>query len=85
MKHTPIQWIDDQSILVYYRGNLTAPPYKVGILDTETLDFVELVTGFDGLYIQDVSLSNDHQWLAFSIGDRNFSQTSLWIMPLDLD
>ncbi len=81
-----IQWIDDEKILVYYgEEGIFGPPYQVGILDIETLDFVRLIEGFDGLHIGNVSLSKDQQWLAFSTGDEYFLQTSLWVLPMNLD
>ena len=81
-----IQWIDDEKILVYYGENgMLFPPYEVGMLDIETLEFVRLIEGFDGLHIGNVSLSKDQKWLAFSTGDDYFLQRSLWVQPMNLD
>lgn len=79
-----IQWVDENNILVGYRGNLTHAPYPVGILNLHTLEFTELLPRFNGKYVKNVNLSPDHKWIAFSTGGGHFAQNKLWLMGFEL-
>jgi hypothetical protein len=79
-----IQWVDENNILVRYRGNLTHAPYPVGILNLHTLEFTELLPMFNGKYVKNVILSPDHKWIAFSTGSGHFAQNKLWLMGFEL-
>jgi hypothetical protein len=79
-----IQWVDENNILVGYRGNLATAPYPVGILNLHTLEFTELLPMFNGKYVENVILSPDHKWIAFSTGGGHFAQNKLWLMGFEL-
>jgi hypothetical protein len=77
-----IQWLDEHRILVEYRGNLLSPPYPIGILDLQSMEFIELLPEFNNLFVRNVKVSSDNGWMAFTIGKAPFSQDSLWLMKL---
>lgn len=82
--HSFIQWIDEENILVEYRGDLPSAPYPVGILNLKTLEFTELFPMFSDKYVKNVLLSPDHKWIAFSTGGGHFAQYKVWLMQFEL-
>jgi hypothetical protein len=79
-----IQWVDEKNILIKYRGELSSAPYPVGVLNLHTLEFTELLPMFNGRYVENVILSPDHRWIAFSTGGGYFAQNKLWLMGFEL-
>lgn len=77
-----IQWLDEHRILVEYRGDLLSPPYPIGILDLQSIEFTELLPQFNDLFVRNVKVSPNNIWMAFTTGRDPFSQDNLWLMKL---
>lgn len=77
-----IQWLDEHRILVEYRGDLLSPPYPIGILDLQSMEFAELLPQFNDLFVRNVKVSPNNIWMAFTTGRDPFSQDNLWLMKL---
>lgn len=79
-----IQWINEDNILIKYRGDLSSAPYPVGVLNLQTLEFTEILPMFNDKYVENVSLSSDQKWIAFSTGGGYFYQNKVWLMEFEL-
>ena len=80
-----LQWIDNTMILITYRDHVEAPPYPVGILNLQTLQYCDLLPMFRGKYIRHVNISPDMQWITFAIEQQSGTLESLWLMQFDVD
>jgi hypothetical protein len=47
-----LQWVNDTKILIEYRNDTETPPYPVGILDLQSLQFCDLLPMFKGKYVR---------------------------------
>ncbi|MFO7682063.1 MAG: hypothetical protein R6X34_18620 [Chloroflexota bacterium] len=78
-----IQWVDEENILIKYHKELSSSPYPVGVLNLQTLEFTELLPMFND-NVENVVLSPDQKWIAFSVGGRYPAQNKLWLMEFEL-
>lgn len=79
-----LQWINERKILVEYRGDLPSSPYPIGILDIQTMEFIELLPVFNDLFVKNVKIAPNQGWIAFTTGKDPFSQDNLWVMEVVL-
>jgi hypothetical protein len=77
--HDVLGWLDNNSLVVIYRDD-NSPPYPLGILDIQSLNFINLTEQFSGKYISSYQLSPNKKWIAFTTGSGWFKYDNLWLL-----
>ena len=80
-----LQWTNNSKMLITYKGDMENPPYPVGILDLQSLQFCDLLPMFKGKFIRYVNISPDMQWITFTVEQQSETLESLWLMKFDVD
>ena len=80
-----LQWTNNSKMLITYKGDMENPPYPVGILDLQSLQFCDLLPLFNGKFTRYVNISPDMQWITFTVEQQSETLESLWLMKFDVD
>lgn len=80
---TPVEWLNDSTILVLYKGN-TSHFFRLGVYDMKqnlTSDLLSLTAQnmIENKYIEWVSLSKDKKYFAFTTVIEPYKNSELWI------
>lgn len=84
----PVGWLSDEDLLVLYRDDFFDNG-KPGVINLITGGLIPLlgtdqIQMIEGQGFDEVALSPDRKWLAFSEVMEPFSSSKLWLMELNL-
>ncbi len=85
---TPIDWIDNERVLILYREDMVALD-RLAVIDLHTEELYELLddeqlSKLERGNIRWAALSSNKQWLAFTVDRDPYKESDLWLFDITL-